>query len=164
MKFCYLIAVFAIAAAASANAQPTMVKQYDAWGVYSYQTGSLPTCYMLTIPADERPADVDHGDNFFLLAPTKAAQAEYEPQALMGYRLKAGAPVSARIGDERFHMMSDGKSAWLQKPTRISDMIDAMRGGSEMINKATSRRGTKTTYTYSLTGVTAALKHLKECD
>lgn len=159
MKFCYLVPFFTIAAAAGANAQPTMVKQYHAWGVYSHET----TCYMLTIPAEEKPTGVDHGDNFFLLAPTEAAHARYEPQALMGYRLKAGAPVSARIGDERFQMMSDGKSAWLRKPARVPDMIDAMKGGSEMIVKGTSRRGTKTTYTYSLSGVTAALKHLKKC-
>ena len=36
-------------------------------------------------------------------------------------------------------------------------LVDAMRKGRKMVVKGTSSRGTSTVYTYSLSGITAAL-------
>ena len=43
-------------------------------------------------------------------------------------------------------------------------MIDAMRTGSNMTLQAVSRRGTRTSYTFSLSGVTAALNQAGQCN
>lgn len=164
MKRTFIIVSFVLFGTAGAGAQPSMLKQFDAWGVYAYKTGGSSSCYMLTIPKDQKPSDVDHGNNYFLLVPTRSAAAEYEPQAMMGYPLKAGPSVSVRIGDQRFRLFTKEKNAWLRNPARVPEMIDAMRAGSEMIVKGTSWRGTETRYTYSLNGVTAALRRLERCN
>jgi hypothetical protein len=52
----------------------------------------------------------------------------------------------------------------MQNAAEESRLIGAMKAGSDMIVSGTSRRGTVTTDTYSLAGVTAALKKIDaEC-
>ena len=67
-------------------------------------------------------------------------------------------------GKTQFVMFTDKDSAWIENPSQESDLIAAMKGGSRMIVTGKSRRGTLTTDTYSLSGVTAALDAMsKEC-
>jgi uncharacterized protein YodC (DUF2158 family) len=61
-------------------------------------------------------------------------------------------------------MFTDKDSAWIENPSQESDLITAMKGGTRMIVTGKSRRGTLTTDTYSLSGITAALDAMsKEC-
>ena len=48
--------------------------------------------------------------------------------------------------------------------SREHDVISAIRSGSDMTVEAVSQRGTAITYTYSLNGVTAALKRMASCN
>jgi hypothetical protein len=47
---------------------------------------------------------------------------------------------------------------------RESEVISALRSGNDMTVHAHSLRGTATTYTYSLNGVTAALRRMSTCN
>ena len=53
-------------------------------------------------------------------------------------------------------MFTQGDSAWLVNKEEEAALLAAMKSGSAMVVKAVSRRGNKTTYNYSLSGVTAA--------
>jgi len=44
MKRIALVLSFTLAGAISAHAQPTMVKQFEDWGVYSYSKGGETVC------------------------------------------------------------------------------------------------------------------------
>ncbi|MDI7860573.1 invasion associated locus B family protein [Rhizobiaceae bacterium n13] len=145
-----------------ALAQPTMVKRVDDWGVYSYESGGKTTCYTLTVPLAQAPSNVDHGRNFFIVAP--GGKKGYEPQARMGYSLKADSRVKVEIDDQTFWLFGKDDTAWVQQEERRPEMVRAMRAGRQMTVHATSRRGTETTYTYSLNGVTAALKQVGQCN
>ncbi|MBW9117868.1 invasion associated locus B family protein [Rhizobium cauense] len=162
MKRTALLLSLTVVGTFSANAQPTMVKQFEDWGVYSYSKGGETVCYLLTVPTTKQPASVDHGTNFFVIG--QAPGAGYEPQAIMGYELKPGSRVKVAIGDKTFAMFTRGKSAWVLEESREPDVISAMRSGSDMTVEAVSQRGTATTYTYSLNGVTAALKRMASCN
>lgn len=162
MKRTTLSLSFLLIGALAAHAQPTMVKQFDDWGVYSYQSGGSKSCYVLTIPKAQQPASVDHGSNFFIVGSTKGAGLE--PQAIMGYELKAGSRINVTIGDNKFVMFVKDKSAWLAEEAREPAFINAMRSGADLKLEAVSKRGTATSYTYSLSGVTAALKRMSSCD
>lgn len=162
MKTSALILSFTLLGAASAMAQPTMVKQFEDWGVYSYKKGGQTVCYILTVPKAMKPASVDHGRNFFVIG--TAPSSGYEPQAIMGYDLKPGSRVKVEIGDKAFSMFTKGKSAWVIEEAREPEVISALRSGSNMTVQAQSLRGTATSYTYSLNGVTAALKRMSTCN
>jgi hypothetical protein len=145
-------------------AQPVMVKKFNAWGVYSYGNTGKNTCYVLTVPQDMKPSSVDHGENFFLVAPASGAAGDYGPQAKFGYDLDQDQNVIARVGEKTFRMISRGNTAWTLKESREGELVSAMRDGSTLVVEARSARGTKTRYAYSLAGLTAALKRADRCD
>jgi hypothetical protein len=84
-----------------------------------------------------------------------------ELQIVPGYAYKEGEPVYAQVGSTRteFFTRNDGKagSAWVKEVADETALVSAMRGGSTLTVTGVSKRGTKTTDTYSLSGITTAL-------
>ncbi len=156
--------VFTIAMAGSALAQtPTQIKQFDVWGAYSYKSGNGKVCYVLSVPTQMQPSSVNHGDNFFLVTQKPGQNVSFEPQFMAGYDLKANSKVTVTIGSRSFNMFVNGKSGWMENAAEEPQLIAAMRGGADMVVKAQSQRGTNTSYTYSLKGITAALNAVQNC-
>ena len=158
--------VFTIAMAGSALAQtPTQIKQFDAWGAYSYQSGNGKVCYVLSVPTQKAPANVDHGDNFFLVSQKPGQNVSLEPQFMAGYELNtnANAKVIVTIGNRNFTMFVNGKSGWMENAAEEPQLIAAMRGGSEMKVQAHCKRGRMTYYTFSLIGISASLAAIQNC-
>lgn len=161
-RTCCLAFSLLIGSAAVASAQPIRIKQFDAWGVYSYTSGGQRNCYALSVPIAARPTNVNHGDNFLLIAPTP--NETYAPQAIMGYRLKPGSELKVKVEGSEYRMRPKERTAWLKRPAAEPEMVKAMQAGRKLQIQATSRRGTNTSYTFSLNGVTAALRAAKNCD
>lgn len=149
--------------ASIASAAPKMMKQFDHWGVFSYKDGGKTICYVLSVPTKEDPVGVDHGKNFFLIAPKKTGGVNYYPQAVMGYEVKQGTDIGVRIDSNDFQMTPKKNIGWTKIESQDAQVIAAMRQGSSMVVHATSRRGTQTSYTYSLKGVSAAIKQAQAC-
>jgi hypothetical protein len=82
---------------------------------------------------------------------------------MAGYDLNTNAKVVVSIGNRSFNMFVNGKSGWMENAAEEPQLIAAMRGGSEMKVQAQSKRGTKTNYTYSLKGISDALKAIQKC-
>jgi hypothetical protein len=150
--------ILMIAGAASA-AQPKRIAQEGAWGAYSYRDKTT-ACYVLSVPTDASPRNVDHGENFFLVSKTAGHEV---PQAVMGYSLAPGSKIHVSVGSQGFDMFVKGNRGWLEDAGKEPALVSAMRSGKTMMLEAKSRRGTATRYTYSLSGVTAALKKIAEC-
>jgi len=149
--------------AVAAPQSPTRIQQFNAWGAYSYQSPKGKICYVLSVPTSEKPSNVDHGDVFFLISQRPGQNVTYEPQAMMGYELQDGSKVDVAIDDKSFTMFTKGNSAWVENAAQEPALVADMRAGHAMSVKAVSSRGTKTEYTYSLSGVTAALDKIKDC-
>ena len=158
-----ITALFVLTAAAAAQS-PTRIKQFDAWGAYSYNSGNSKVCYVLSVPTAKNPANVDHGDIFFLVPQRPGQNISYEPQAMMGYPLKEASKVEVDVDGNKFTLFTRGNSAWVENAAQEPQLVAAMRAGSTMTVKATSRRGTATSYSYSLKGVTAALNQINSCN
>jgi len=156
-------ALFALTAAASAQS-PSRIKQFDAWGAYSYESSGGKVCYVLSVPTVKTPTNVNHGDIFFLISQRPGQNISYEPQAMMGYPLKDASKVEVTVDGKNFSLFTRGNSAWVENAAEEPQLVAAMRAGSDMTVKATSRRGTGTTYKYSLKGVTAALNQVNSCN
>jgi hypothetical protein len=75
MKKLALVLSFSLLGAFSAEAQPSMVKRFNDWGVYSYKASGQTVCYLLTVPTGQTPANVDHGKNFFMVGPGRLGWA-----------------------------------------------------------------------------------------
>jgi hypothetical protein len=142
---------------------PTRIQQFNDWGAYSYQAGGGKVCYVLSIPKEKAPGGVDHGDIFFLVSQRPGQNISYEPQAMMGYPLQENSKVNVTIDGRNFVLFTKGNSAWVENAAEEPALVAAMKGGKAMSVKATSRRGTATSYTYSLAGITAALNQIETC-
>ncbi len=158
-----LVLSIAMAGAAMAQSAPTLIKQFNAWGAYSYQAPNGKVCYILSLPTNKAPANVNHGDIFFLISQRPGQNISYEPQAKMGYTLQDGSKVTVIVDGKNFVLFTKNDSAWVENAAEEPALVGAMRAGSSMSIKATSRRGTKTSYDFSLSGVTAALKEIENC-
>ena len=157
-----LILILASAGIASAQS-PTRIQQFKAWGAYSYKSGNSNVCYVLSVPTAKEPANVDHGDIFFIVSQRPGQNISYEPQAMMGYVMKENSKVNVTIDNKTFVMFTKEKAAWVENAAEEPALVNAMKTGHNMTVKAMSRKGTVTSYAYSLQGISAALKQIERC-
>jgi hypothetical protein len=159
--FVTLLATAGLALAQS----PARLEQFKDWGAYSYQAQAGKVCYVLTIPVkgSASPAKVDHGDVFFLVTQRPGQNISYEPQAMVGYELKAGSKVNVTIDGKVFTMFTKGKSAWVENAAEEPALVAAMKSGHNMTIGAVSKKGTQTGYSFSLAGLSKALKRIETC-
>lgn len=143
---------------------PKAIKQHKAWGAYTYNDARAgKICYILSIPTVKEPSDRDHGEVFFLVSQKPDGSAKFEPQVEVGYPLKSDADVTVTVDGKSFKMFSKGNNAWMSDVSQEPLLVEAMRIGKSMKVAGVSVRGTQTSYTYSLSGVTAALKEVSNC-
>lgn len=153
-----------IASAGLASAQtPTRIGQFKDWSAISYQSPGGKVCYAVSVPTSNAPSTVNHGDNFFVVTQRRGQNITYEPQFIAGYTLKEASKVTVTIDGKSFSFFSKANTAWTENAAEDPSIVAAMRAGSKMNIKATSRRGTNTSYEYSLSGITAALKAIESC-
>jgi invasion protein IalB len=157
------IGILAMAAGIALAQTPTIIKQFNAWGAYSYKDGNSKTCYILSVPTAKSPKNVNHGDIFFLVSRKSNQNTAYEPQIEVGYELKITEKVIVDVDGKKFMLFSKGRNAWVENAAEEPALVAAMRKGSKMTVSAQSKRGTKTSYSYSLSGVSAALDQIKSC-
>ncbi|MCO4317354.1 invasion associated locus B family protein [Phyllobacterium sp. 21LDTY02-6] len=142
---------------------PSQISQFNAWGAYSYQQGKGKVCYVLSVPVDKQPAQVDHGDNFFMVSQKPGQNVSFEPQFKAGYDLQENSKVLVKIDNRTFSMFTNGSHGWMENAAEEPQLVAALRAGTNMTINAVSKRGTKTSYAYSLKGVSAALKAISDC-
>ena len=145
----------------SLAAEPVLINQYKEWGYYSYAPNGSKSCFVLSLPTVLSPSTLNHGNVFFLAA--QDGNGGFEPQLEVGYNLQANSDVTVQVGTDRFSMYTQNKRAWLKVKADESRLINAMRNGNSMTVSAISARGNPTSYTFSLSGVTAALRGASSC-
>jgi hypothetical protein len=167
-----LAAALSLATLSGAEAQgakPTLVGTFKDWTAWSY-TGPFngneqsKVCYIYAEPAKATPDGLDHGRVSFSISSSPTAGVRNEANFVAGYELKEQAPVTVDIDGKKFTMFTQGDSAWILDKAEEPQLLAAMKDGKRMVVSAQSRRGNKTTYNYSLNGVTAAAdKMIAEC-
>ncbi|MEM8812347.1 MAG: invasion associated locus B family protein [Pseudomonadota bacterium] len=152
-----VVVLFASSVAATAQT-PKLVKQFKDWGVYSFSGQKGKVCYILSKPREKLPADRNHGDVFFFVTTRPGEGVEAEPSVIVGYSFKPESKVTVSVDGADFTMFTQGEGAWIENSEQENRLVQAMRAGSNMRVAGTSTRGTSTSYSYSLSGVTAALR------
>jgi hypothetical protein len=159
-----LTGLLAIGLATPALAQSaTKIGQHSAWGTYSYSANGGKVCYVLTVPTDKKPANLDHGDIFFFVSQKPGQNVTYEPQFIASYNFQENSKVSVTVGNKSYSMFTRGKSAWMENAAQEPELIASMKGGSDMKVEAKSSRGNPTSYVFSLKGISAALTSIAKC-
>ena len=100
-----------------------------------------------------KPVEVQRGDIRLYVAYRPGAAGEVSFSG--GYPFASGSTVDLAVGGQTFKLFTEGENAWTGSPDEDAKLISALRGGSEAVVKGRSTRGTRTTDTFSLSGITA---------
>ncbi len=157
MKSLFIIgSVITLSFGITANAKS--VGKFRDWTVHVKQVGGEKICYALSQPTSKVPSTVNHGDIYFMIASWKSGAAKDQPSLYAGYTIKTKTPPMARIGASKVVMFSDANEAFVEEKSEEQKLVRLMKKGSTMRVDAVSARGTRTSYEFSLRGVTAAIK------
>jgi len=152
------IALFLVASTASAVAQaPSRINVFKDWAAYSYADSRGKVCYAAAQPKDTLPKNVKRDPIFFMISTRPAEKVRDEVSIIIGYPFKPESKVSVAIGDKSFSLFTKQDGAWVENVSDEAVLVDTLRAGANVVVKGTSARGTNTTDTYSLAGITAAL-------
>ncbi|MEM9220889.1 MAG: invasion associated locus B family protein [Pseudomonadota bacterium] len=149
---------------ATAQDQPTLLQTYTDWEAYRYDASGQKTCYILSKPKTLAPTNRNHGDVFFFLTSRPAESVANEVSVLVGYPFAPDSTVTVDVDGTVFELFTKDDGAWMETPADEAQLVAAMKAGSRMTVKGKSARGTDTTYSFSLSGVTAGANRIaSEC-
>lgn len=130
---------------------------FKRWDAYYYAENDAKVCYIASRPLKEEGNYTRRGEVFILVTHRPAAKTRDVVSFQAGYSFEEGANVMITIDKvTKFMLFTEGGLAWAEDTKTDQALIAAMKKGSLLVVNGTSKRGTKTTDTYSLAGFTAS--------
>ncbi len=146
--------------------QAVLLGQFGDWGAYTANPGGKKVCFALSKPtsATTDPAGRNRDASYAFISTRPSEKVTNEVSLIVGYPQKPNSDASASVDARSFVLYTQNDGAWVKNSGEEAQMVDAIRKGSSLIVRSESGRGTKTTDTYSLRGVSEALdKVAAEC-
>lgn len=144
---------------ASSQAQ-THHNTYGDWNVYTVAQGGKTVCYITSAPTKKSGNYSSRGEPYTMITHRSANVDEVSVSS--GYTYKDKSDVKTTIDGTQFNMFSKDELAWAYDEKQDSAMVSAMKKGSKMAVKGTSRKGTYSEDSYSLKGISKAYDKMKE--
>jgi invasion protein IalB len=157
------------AATANPTAQATLLGQYGDWGAYTASPGGRKVCFALSKPTaqqDNPPNRRTAANAVYMFVSTRPDEKVNNEISLLvtGYAFKANTEATMTIGGGGFPMYTQNDGAWVKNAAEEARLIDTMRKSADAVIKAQTSKGTATTDTFSLKGISQALdRAAQEC-
>ncbi len=136
---------------------PSEVASFKKWSAYKLKQDRGTACYLATQPSSSRPKGVKRSAIWLFVTHRPFDKVRDEVSLHMGYPLKKDSNVVVEIdGRKKYDLFGHGETAWAKTREIDRDLVVAMRKGATMVVRGVSKRDTKTTDTYSLSGFTRA--------
>lgn len=156
----------AVPAPLARAANPTLLGQFGDWGAYTASPGGKKICFAIAKPAtaETKPADRPRNQPYMFISTRPADKVANEVSVIVGYPFKTSSEASAEVGSTTFALYTQGDGAWIKNAAEEAHMVDAMRQGENAVVRGMSSRGTESTDTYALKGLSEALDRVaQEC-
>ena len=152
------------AAAAAGGAEPTLIGQYGTWGAYTATPNGRKVCFALAKPSSSKtnPPNRPRDPAYAFVSTRPAEKVTNEVSIMIGYALKPGSESSLEVGGASYAMYTQGDGLWIKNAAEEERMVDAMRKAADVTVKGVSAKGTETTDTFSLKGLSQALDKLAQ--
>ncbi|MGC6472378.1 MAG: invasion associated locus B family protein [Parvibaculales bacterium] len=167
MKFLYILVVSSTLTVTTSAQGLKEAGKHKAWRVFTTGQGAQMTCYIVSEPVTKKPSNVRRGEIFLAVSHRPGQGVFNEVSVRIGYPFSEKSNPYAKIGADNFRFFTGAKMgqasaswAWMENPVDHDQLVNAMKRGSRMMFKGTSKRGTLTTDTYSLMGFSAAYSQL----
>src|ERR1700676_151313 len=156
----------AAAAAVAGGVQPKLLWQYGDWGAYGASPAGKKICFAIAKPTSSEtvPPGRPRNPAYMFIATRPADKVTNEVSIIIGYPFKPGTEASAAVGSTNFALYTQQDGAWIKNAAEEAHMIDAMRTGQTAAVKGVSAKGTQSTDTFTLKGLSQALdRTAQEC-
>jgi hypothetical protein len=149
---------------AAGIAEPTLIGQYGTWGAYTATPNGKKVCFALAKPASSKtnPPNRPRDPAYAFVSTRPAEKVTNEVSIMIGYTLKPGSESVVEVGGASYAMYTQGDGLWIKNAAEEERMVDAMRKAPDVVVKGVSAKGTETTDTFSLKGLSQALDRLAQ--
>ena len=129
---------------------------FKAWRARAFDNDKARVCSIWSEPSKAVGNYTRRGLIFAFVTHRAKDKALNKVSFEMGYDFKPGARLRVKIGKQSFNLVTNRSTAWSDKREESNSLVRAMKVGQSMVVIGVSKRGTKTTDTYSLLGFTSA--------
>ena len=152
------------ATAAAGGAEPNLVGQFGTWGAYTAMPNGRKVCFALAKPSSSKtnPPNRPRDPAYAFVSTRPAEKVVNEVSIMIGYALKPGSESALEVGGASYAMYTQGDGLWIKNAAEEERMVDAMRKSADATVKGMSAKGTETTDTFSLKGLSQALDRLAQ--
>jgi len=131
---------------------------FSSWTAFTHGEGTSLLCFATAQPTKQEPAGAKRSPAFIYVSSWPKDGVKAEVSVRVGYPLKGGSEVTLSVGNASFKLFVHNDRAYIADAGDELKLLDIMRKGSTMTVVGTSERGTTTTDTYSLAGISQALQ------
>jgi hypothetical protein len=151
-------------AAMTGGAEPTLIGQFGTWGAYSATPNGKKVCFALAKPSSSKtnPPNRPRDPAYAFVSTRPAEKVANEVSVMIGYTLKQGSESSLEVGGASYSMYTQGDGLWIKNAAEEERMVEAMRKSADATVKGVSAKGTETTDTFSLKGLSQALDKIAQ--
>jgi len=139
-----------------------LVDNQGAWSLYADTATPKQVCFVASQPQAVEPIGANRGPIYFYISAWPKDGVKTEPSVKVGYPIDPAKDMTVTIDADTFKLFAKDERGFVSDPTEELKLIEAMKKGSTAVVKATSKRGTNTTDTYSLSGISQVLEKLAE--
>ena len=117
-------------------------------------------CFALAKPASSKtnPPNRPRDPAYAFVSTRPAEKVVNEVSIMIGYMLKPGSESSLEVGGGSYAMYTQGDGLSIKNAAEEVRMVDAMRKSADATVKGMSAKGTETTDTFSLKGLSATAR------
>jgi Invasion associated locus B (IalB) protein len=154
------------AVATVGGAEPTLIGQFGTWGAYTAMPNGKKVCFALAKPSSSKtnPPNRPRDPAYAFISTRPAEKVVNEVSVVIGYTLKPGSESTLEVGGASYAMYTQGDGLWIKNAAEEERMVEAMRKAADVVVKGVSAKGTESTDTFSLKGLSQALdKVAQDC-
>jgi|GEM_PF-179174 hypothetical protein len=144
----------------------THISSSKAWHSFKFKEGNSWVYFVTSRPEKEEGAYEKRGKTYLTITSRPDKKTSNVVNVVSGYTYKkdsvATLEIIGKAGKKTFTLFTQGEGAWAVDDKTDTTLVTAMKSGNNLIVKGTSARGTKTTDTYSLMGISSALESIKK--
>lgn len=154
-----ILAGFATAALAQSADEPKKLGSYKDWQAFTYKAPDSKVCFAFSEPKSSKSTrEAKRGPIRFIVTNYPGRKVAGQISTIIGYPFKEGSTVKLVIDDKEFTLYPVGDTAWAEKDD--AEIVAAMKDGKTLRVSGTSWKGTETTDSYSLAGISAAIDEI----
>ncbi|NVN88387.1 MAG: Invasion associated locus B family protein [Rhodopseudomonas sp.] len=153
-----------VASTAGGGAEPTLIGQFGTWGAYTATPNGKKVCFALAKPSSSKtnPPNRPRDPAYAFVSTRPAEKVFNEVSVMIGYALKPGSESTLEVGGGSYAMYTQGDGIWIKNAAEEERLVEAMRKAADVTVTGVSAKGTTTTDTFSLKGLSQALDRLAQ--